>query len=139
MGADYQPSAYRVFTYQAPIVLNQPNPVQNTWYDLPVITNFRLYDMGFTIMTANETCQAQAVMDGEAVQSYGGLAMNAGSVYYGGFYPDSNNMTDNIRITAAKDAKSFQAEGRSLLIRVRKTTALGAGNLRVVLRWGQLT
>lgn len=128
--------------YQAPEVLNQAAPVQNTWYTIgAVMLNAFVYKGAVHVAVANETLEVQAIVDGETIQAVG-VACTAGLPYSMHLEPEPILRNDRISLaqltgTGLPRYGSMLIMGRSVEIQVRKTTALGAGNLTGVILWGQ--
>jgi hypothetical protein len=129
----YQPGK-DIWEYQAPAVLNQAAPVQNTWYyvlgtvTVPV-ANCRVIAIGINIEDTNETLECDALVDGETIPS--STACTQSTPYFGYLYPEPITRIDNL--VFANDTrilwKSHLFDGRRVQVRVRKTTAAGVGNL----------
>lgn len=131
-GAGGQP--LQIWEYQAPAVLNQAAPVQNTWYTLlDTTSNCRILEVVVNVEDANETLEVKITIDGETIQA-DDLAATHSTDYYAYIYNSGVTRLDYVKLIAyatempaAKNA--FMIEGRSIKIEIRKTTATGAGNL----------
>ena len=140
MGADYNIGP-RVFEYQAPAVLNQAAPIQNDWYVLlPTTLNCRVYKAVVNIEDTNETVEMEINIDGQTIQG-NGFALVHSTSYYAVIEPNAITRIDLVDLF--NDANiirflSFLCEGRSVQIRVRKTTAAGVGNLTGIVTYGIL-
>lgn len=116
--------------HQADATLAQAAPVQNTWYNILATTaNVRVYLIDVAVLTADETLQVRLVIDGVTYTA----TINATAANYYVFSMGKAGGTGAIDpILVAGDRSIFPytyIEGRSVAVAMRKTTALGAGNL----------
>ena len=115
-------------TYHADALMQQANPVQNTWYTiLNTSTNLRVYGAGVAVADTNETLELKLTIDGNTLT--GTQAAVAGTMYIALKDAGSNATTLTMSATqynlmrySPLDCKSFKAE-------VRKTTAAGVGTI----------
>lgn len=125
---------------QAIATLDQAAPVQDTWYTI-LNTNTKrdckIIRIATRVETANETLQIRVTIDGVAVSS---ASLNAtfGTMYswWKAIWTDAQTETwyyGNISAVTAP----YIAEGRSVKVEMRKTTAAGAGNLRGAVLYSQ--
>lgn len=138
-GADYDVSPLMATEHQAPELLDQPNPVNGTWYTVCNLTGpGECFDLGAAIMTVNETIEMQVTIDGVLIPSWGGYPGIAGADAGGFFYCLASNLSDFCRLLAAATAANRRIVKwrTSFHVEVRKTTANGAGNLRGMVIWG---
>lgn len=134
MGGDYhpgnKPSVLRLR------VLDQAAAVQNTWYEgFPVLRNLKIYQIIFAMLTNNETLELEITVDGvtetltvAAVANTGylvNLSGNTGALIH--WYTPYVNTVWNQPLYECK----------SLYMRIRKTTAVGAGALRLKTTYGE--
>ena len=126
--------------YQDPEVLNQANPVQNTWYDILDETNCIVIDVAVNVEDANETLEVRIVVDGVTLPS-NDLACTPSTSYFVTLKPDAINRINEVTLVGGAEKNDnyngFLIMGRDVQISVRKTTALGAGNLTAVASWGK--
>ena len=140
MGADYKPSGVAMFEYQAPAVLNQAAPVQNTWYTILDTTRcVCVYQIGVGVEDTDETLECQITVDGETIAAVGRVSLHSTEL---GVYVKASSITlvDNAIITPIANVLgvTMVVEGHSVKVQVRKTTATGIGNLTGIVTWGQL-
>jgi len=106
--------------------LAQANPVQNQWYTvLPETRNCRLIACMIGVATTAETLEIEWVVDGVTYVEENSCTANT-------FYEVVINHAGGflfVSVIADMDKKAFQIEGRSIRVRVRKTTAAGTGTL----------
>lgn len=144
MGADYKLSP-KPYTYQPPQELNQPAPVQNTWYPLlgtilAGVREARIYCVAVDVELVNENLEVQAIIDGELIAA-AAIAANFNTAYYAYIYPEPINRMDVVGLVnnlAIVQNSAFFHEGREVQLQVRKTSNAGAGDLRGVVLWGQM-
>jgi len=131
----------QVYEYQAPAVLNQATPVQNTWYViLAAADNVRVYGIAVNIEDVNETIEVQITVDGETIAAVG-FAASHSTTYYAKMVEDAINRTDLIDLTSGVTVRSdraFLIEGHNVKVEARKTTATGTGNLTGIVTHGVL-
>lgn len=121
---------FPVPVHQADTILDQANPVQHTWYTiLDTTPNCRLIVANVAVQVADETLEIRITVDGHVYA--GSKAATAGSDY-------STVWGDGVIVsvitlqgaTSQYRSYGFLVEGRAIKVEVRKTTALGAGNLQ---------
>ena len=137
MGADYTPSQ-KVHEYQPPAVLNQPAPVQNTWYPiLDTTANVLLYYISVNVEDANETLELRITIDGQVIT--GNIAATHSRTYGVRFFPNAidRSITCDLAVNVHVNLVRL-LDGRSVRVEVRKTTALGAGNLTGIVVYGRM-
>jgi hypothetical protein len=116
------------FKQQATINVNQAAAVQNTWYTLMSTTNnVRLMLVGISMDTAVETIVLELTADGQVFTGTRGAAV-IGTIYYA-----IPNVTAGaialIDDGGIPNYRAFMLEGRTISLRMRKTTNVGAGTL----------
>ena len=117
-------------------VLNQPNPVQNTWYTvLDSKRPTRIYCLAITVLVIDETLELRITVDGQVIT--GTIGVTAGQNNYAYIYT-SATLTAIAFTTTPPQHRSFQTEGHSVKVEVRKTTAAGAGNLQAAVSWARI-
>jgi hypothetical protein len=128
-----------MFEYQAPAILNQAAPIQNTWYTLLDTTpNARIYGIGVNIEDANETLELRITVDSQILLST--KAATHSTTYT--IKNEYNAVTRTVVLIADTNQSqlalgiTFICEGHSVKIEIRKTTATGAGNLMGVVSYG---
>lgn len=127
-----------MFENQTPKTLTQGAPVQNTWYEaLPETALCRVYGFGICIEDADETLQVRVTIDGIA-STPADITATHSTPYYIIRKLDAINRTVTYDQVAATPPLTFMCEGKKVKIEVRKTTALGAGNLQAVVDYGVL-
>ena len=130
-----------MFKYQTPVVLNQAAPVQDTFYPIGgVLEKARVYAIGVNIEDANETLEVQITRDGEVIQAVG-LAVTHSASYLAYVSVDAITRVDTCKLAAITNDQlrpAFIVEGLEIEVEVRKTTALGAGNLTGIVTYGVL-
>lgn len=123
--------------HQADAVLNQAAPVQNTWYTVLAATeDVRVVACSIRVETANETLEVEMVIDG--VTYIANQLAVAATTYTMGISGNPVSDTLNSSLTAVDIYRAFLIEGQNIRLRIRKTTALGAGNLKCKLVWARL-
>ena len=128
-----------IWEYQPPLLLDQVAPVQNTFYSFGEIENARIYNIGVNVEDANETLEIQMTADGELISSQGFAATHSTNytVYLRG---NAILLLDQVLISATDVdtmRRSYLMEGRNIEVELRKTTALGAGDLMGIVIWGK--
>jgi len=127
MGADYH--AKGEFRLQPSVRISQAAPVQNTWYEVLAYTGVytHIHGVGACVLVANETIEVEVTCDG--VTSITALALTFGSIYM--LRPAVFQITvqNSFELVAAGNM-NLCLKGHNIRIRIRKTTALGAGNLQ---------
>jgi len=120
--------------HQAPATIDQAAPVQNTWYTVLDTTTFvRILAILAYVDVANETIEVRLTIDGQTLT--GSQAALAGTSYCYGLQYQSNSLNT---ITAGVNIPVMNycfLEGKSVKVEVRKTTALGAGNLHCLVTY----
>ena len=132
-----------MFEYQPPAVLNQAAPVQNQWYDILLTTAYvRVYLIAVNVEDVNETLECQVIIDGETIDSTP-FAATESTDYNVYLSPDAINRSALLLMGTLPGVEerrpAFVVEGHSVRVRVRKTTAAGAGNLTGIVIFGVLT
>lgn len=115
-------------------VLNQANPVQNTWYTaLDTILNGRIRTLVYGIEGADETIEVRVTIDG--VTKTSSVACTDGATYT----PTHWGLTQNVfgGTSTVNNVYSWQLEGRSIKIELRKTTALASTALKAKIVYEQ--
>lgn len=121
---------YRPPERQPEVILDQAAPVQNTWYTfLITTTDIRLYGGTFRVATANETIEIELTIDGVTLTS--STACTANTVYnlQMGHLISGTVLMPISGTALEREALGFPYDGHSMQIRIRKTTATGAGTL----------
>lgn len=139
MGADYR-LAQKVFELQEPVLFDQAAPNQNQWYPVFNELNCRIYGLACSVTVNNETIEVRAVIDGIQVGAQARAAA-VGTYYWGYKYIHPDAQIVIIALGAGDNESaihSYMMEGRHVEIDMRKTTLAGAGNIRMVVDWGQL-
>lgn len=130
-----------MFEYQAPTVLDQGGPIQNTWYNILVATErVRVYAISVNVEDANEDLEVQIIIDGETINGIGVTATHS-TAYNAVLEEDAINGVDYVNLKTGytdRGRRAFLIEGHSVQIQVRKTTANGAGNLTGLVEYGVL-
>lgn len=114
-------------------LLDQANPVQNTWYTVLSITGRSglLLFGGAGIATTNETLEYEVTIDGHLYATLG-FAATAGTTAEA--YCRAHALSQVLEINLDTTSKTFSRLDlpfkNSVLVRLRKTTAAGAGDLR---------
>jgi hypothetical protein len=120
---------------QADAILNQAAPVQNTWYTvLDTTENVRVLNILFTVGVPNEDVEVELTIDGRTFVA--GQAPATGASIYYFVLADSVLATMDFGFNTELAAtvptwvlRPFLIECRSLRVRIRKTSANGAGIL----------
>ncbi len=116
----------QVWQHQTDATLTQAAPVQDTWYTaLATTKNVRIIAMKFQIQTTGEDLEIELVIDG--VTYIGSQTAVAGTSYLA--YKNAGYSDLTTGTAGAHGAQYTFIEGRSVRIRLRKTTANGAGDL----------
>jgi hypothetical protein len=131
------PQVKYMFQHQPDAVLNQANPVQNTWYTvLPATDDVRIITIIGVVQTADETIEGRLTIDGVVIQI---LPIN---FTFGTVYEAYNSSPYNAFFTwnapPVSGYRSFLIEGQNVKFEIRKTTAAGAGALFSRIKWAQL-
>ena len=130
-----------VFTYQTPATLNQAGPVQNQWYTiLPTTTNAAIYHICVMVATQAEDLELRITIDGQTIE--GGANSAAGADMQCLIFLSAITLTNKISMVVAasdfNDNQGIRLEGRSITVEVRKTSAVGAGNLYGIVSYGKM-
>lgn len=135
--AGYVPQVKYAWQHQPDAVLNQANPVQNTWYPVLVATDdVRLIGGAVAIITTGEDIQTRITVDGVVYPAT--QAAVAGITYH--FVKAIDYVSSYLTLDATQYDNSFTflVEGQTVSVEVRKTTANGVGNLRGCAMWARL-
>ena len=133
------PHTKPVFKHQPDAVLDQVDPVQNTWYPILETTNAEILGVAIGVLVADETLELRITLDGQAY--VGSLACTAGTDYEAVFWTIQVSYGLHLRAVPATPAEIYRSvlcKGRSVKVEVRKTTATGAGNLRGCVSYGKM-
>lgn len=135
----YPYSDPKVWRLQDDATLDQPNPVQNTWYPVLVPTgNVRIYDIVVGLGPgANETCECELTVDDRVLPATGGNVVAGGEehVVLEGCSLVALPLLEArtvVNTPLVWIGRGFLIEGGLVGVRVRKITAAGASNLRCV-------
>jgi len=127
---------FMVFQHQAPAILNQAGPVQDTWYTiLDTTRNVRIYEIYGRIDTADETVEGRIIVDGQTI-TITAINLTFGTTYFARRTASIAAETYYWDDTITQKESPYLFEGRSIQVQIRKTTALGAGNLRGLVVYG---
>ncbi|GAI62226.1 unnamed protein product [marine sediment metagenome] len=140
MGADYKSGKLTIFDFEIPENLIQVAPNQDQWYPVMVIDRpLRCDSINFIVAVANETLEIELTISGGVpiVVAQAAVAGTNYALFRSGnpgvgpvpFVPEDTNAEH-------RDTPIFECH--SLHVRIRKTTALGAGNLSCLVHWGRL-
>lgn len=128
----------RSYLHQPIAELNQALAVQNTWYPvLATVYNIEVKDIAALITVANENLEIETTVDGIVMTAT--IAATFNSTYY--VYVTSGIATWNLgsNLTNPLDADFSQPlKAQSFSLRARKTSATGAGTLRVIVAYRTL-
>lgn len=153
MGVDREAgNPRRMFEYQAPAVLNQAAPVQNSWYWIlgtgttggsitTSVEHCRVYKISVNVEDTNEDLELMIVIDGETLGGVAGVTATHSTDYYGYIRPYAVPRTDHAFLDTTVNIPSllaFVCEGHAVAVAVRKTTATGVGNLTGIVMYGVL-
>ena len=129
MGADYKPS--NQWIQQDPISFAQAAPVLNTWYVvLPATGRYtKIQVIVIGVGVANETLEIEITIDGFIYPS-AALAAVAGN----GYNIVGPNVLGQLHGRLITEPP-LNMTGHDVQIRMRKTTALGAGDLLAAIRY----
>lgn len=119
-------------TRQTPALVDQAAPVINTWYTIANVNNAVIYGIGIAVVGVGESLQCQVTIDGVA-STPATIAAVAGTDYFVHVNASAMNqalVSISEVIGGPATNKSIVAEGKNIIVGVRKTTANGAGNLR---------
>ena len=116
-------------------VLNQANPVQNEWYTvLDTKINAQLQSVNLAVLVTDETLEVEVVIDGQTLT--GSVAATAGTNYFARLWPRDIKL--EVSPTEDLFGRGESIDRRSIRVRIRKTTAAGAGNLMSRVKWAKL-
>ena len=123
---------------QPDATLDQAAAVQNTWYTvLPTSVDARIVFLHYIIIGNNETVEYELTVDGVTrVGTYASIAATDYWPILGYTYGYANSL--NVRVADRNAANYTFFEGRSVRVRMRKTTAAGATTLRSLVVWERL-
>lgn len=122
-----------VWDWKNVALLEQANPVQNTWYEVLNITTYaKIYYIGYTVADTNETLEIELTINGKTETLT--QAAIAGTVYKF-FYGQSSVQLDHFVSATGTIGYMLNLEGRGILIRIRKTTAAGNGILSCAVKY----
>lgn len=119
----------QIFKLQADATLVQAAPVQNTWYTvLNTTSNVRLIKTLMVVVDTGETLQMEITIDGNTIT---GTQVAVAGTIYEAVSTQSAITAQSIAFgtISAANLTGFIFEGRSVSVRVRKTTAAGVGSL----------
>lgn len=138
----FSPIGAYMFEYQAPVTLNQAAPVQDTWYPILDTTAYvRVYQISVNIADTNETLEVEVTVDGQTLT---GSVAATHTTSYAAVPRAAGIVRTAVMVLFVDDgtwwerARAFCFDGHSVRIRVRKTTAAGAGNLMGIVNYGVL-
>lgn len=126
-------------THHASATLTQAAAVQNTWYDILATTlNARIYYLSVSMRTLAEDLEVQLIIDGNTYAGSQAAAVADADYYcylvaYGSTTATSLAMTQN---TLTLVGLNTFLEGKSIRVRVRKTSANGANSLNGIVAYG---
>ena len=122
----------QIFKLQLDAVLNQATPGQNTWHILlDTVYKCRIIYLTTQIDTTGETIEVELTIDGRTITSAGLAQTN--DLVYDWYIRASSTAIVLEGANAPITGRAFLVEGRSVKIRVRKTTAnAGPPALRAV-------
>jgi hypothetical protein len=123
--------AERHLEFQAPLVVTTAAPVSTTWYTVLNITDAGLLITASAgVDTADETIELEITIDGHLIP-LNALPATADTDYHAVIFWDNSQDRFELHLSGldAGHRYLYLPFRNSLLIRVRKTTALGAGNL----------
>lgn len=128
MGADYEHAPVEWVT-QTPAILDQAAPVNGTFYTVLAATGVytRIFDIIAYVQTVGETLELEITIDGR-LPIITPWAAAAGTVYE---MIVSNSIAAEFTFAGWHQYIPYINQyGHDVLIRLRKNTAAGAGNLR---------
>lgn len=131
MGIDNELADRRAYNFRH-WQMDQAAPNQNQWYTVVDIgIPCFLSSVTAYVMTVNETLELEITLDGQVYEENGGWGANFGTVYHINISRLGNVFwLDAIAGAANNIDANSGLYLNSLLIRLRKVTAAGAGNLR---------
>lgn len=110
--------------------LNQAGPVQNTWYTILSTTkDLCIVGLVVSVQTTNETLEVEIVIDGN---TYTNTNASVAGTNYTVYMSLSDTTMSPVFDTGTYNTSLRYGKfcGHSIQIRIRKTTAAGAGNIR---------
>lgn len=112
--------------------------VQNTWYTiLSTTANVTIYSLAFRMDTANEDIEVELTIDGNTFTASITAVANTTYVIYLLANPiASSAIFYAIDTQAYAIYRAYLTKGRSIQVRIRKTTAAGANALRNAMVYG---
>lgn len=135
--AGYVEQIKYAWQHQPDVVINQDNPIQNTWYTvLPATDDVRIINAEVSIYTAVETLQMRITADGTPL-----IAPVAGAIVGTSYFPEFEASTPDamyLDATSYYRYRAFLMEAHNIMVEVRKITALGAGILHSKVVWARL-
>jgi hypothetical protein len=137
MGADYHPAPIKyAWQHQPDAVLDQANPVQNTWYTVLAATeDIRIISFGAYVEDTGETIEGRIVIDGVTIM-VDPLAFAAATVLE---TVNNNPALPSFQWMAGATAyRAFFIEGQNIAISIRKITANGVGILHGLVKRARL-
>lgn len=115
--------------HQVPVVLDQAAPVSNQWYTALNYTGryTLIHSIRLLVLVANETLEMEIVIDGitELTAAFVATAGTTYNIGWGTFIPPASSF-----IIIGAISTSIGIVGHNIRVRIRKTTAAGAGNLQ---------
>jgi len=126
MGAGY--NSANEWRFQAPAQINQAAPIQNTWYTVLAATGVytHLHYVCLAVLVAGETLECEITCDG--VVEVATIAAVAGNLYSISYSDQAGNA--DAFFPWGAERYDLNLEGHNIQVRIRKTTAAGAGNLQ---------
>lgn len=127
------------FVHQPLLILNQANPVQNTWYTImPTTLNTRVYTIRVQVDTTGEDLEVEIIADGITYSQVASCLANTGYYPCTSTYYSAPSLAVGV-IGAYQDTQTLgfiaPLETRSISIRIRKTTNNGNGTLLARVVW----
>jgi len=112
---------------QPDATLAQAAPVQNTWYTVLADTGAytKIIDIFMQVLTTGETLEVEVTIDG--LTKTGSIAAAAGTDYQ--VRHGTTQLVDTFIPVTALTYSLLDYEGHDVQVRIRKTTANGAGTL----------
>lgn len=116
----------RTYEHQPEAALNQAAPVSTTWYTVLAETALcKVHHIMFRVQTTGEDLECELTVDGEVYTAT--QAAVAGTAYYLTIQPTSAATPSG---TKQDVYNGNPIEGKLIQVRLRKTSAAGAGNLQ---------
>lgn len=119
--------------HQANAILNQANPVQNTWYTVLETVNARIYFITLKVDDTGEDIEVKLTIDGQILTDSGTCAAASLKHVYIGSYTEKIWIWD----TAVLALWNTFFEGRIIKFEIRKTTNNGNGNIHGNVTWAK--